>query len=68
MSNSPWPTKRTALIEHGLLLLNKQLEQMHEWNEDLIDARCEQLATEILALWPGPDSAVWGPVAAATSN
>ena len=63
VSNSAWDVKRKAFSDYGLLLLNKRIEDMPAWNEQTIDARGDQLAAEIRDLWPGPDVAVWGPVA-----
>jgi hypothetical protein len=62
-SNNAWDVKRKAFSEYGLLLLNKRIEDMTAWNEQTIDTRGDQLAAEIRDLWPGPDAAVWGPVA-----
>ena len=58
MSNSDWKTKRKALNEHSILLLNKELDGLDEWDEDTIDRRGEELAEIVLALWPGPQEYV----------
>ena len=54
MSNAAWLTKRDALSEHSLLLLNRELQKREAWSEAAIDARGAELAEEIAALWPGP--------------
>lgn len=68
LSNGAWsapdsPTdKRRGLIKHSLLRLNSRLAEDHPVNFDeaAINARGEQLADEIVALWPGPASASRG--------
>jgi hypothetical protein len=62
--NGPWSTpeassdKRRALMKHSLLRLNSRLaeEFPSAFDEKAIDTRGEQLATEIIALWPGPSA------------
>ena len=55
MSNSEWSTKRDALQEHSILMLNKELTALEAWDEQAIDARCRTLAVEIAKIWPGPE-------------
>lgn len=60
LSNAPWtapgemPSKREALREFNVLMLNKSLVDLDHWDESLIEKRTEQLAQRILRIWPGP--------------
>lgn len=54
MSNGAWPTKRKALDEHSILMLNKQLAATEAWDESAIDERGNDLAEQLVGLWPGP--------------
>jgi hypothetical protein len=64
LSNAAWGIKRPALVDHSLLLLNREVASEEVWNESVIDARGRQLALVICSLWPGPKASVWpaGPV------
>jgi hypothetical protein len=63
LSNGPWHApesandKRRGLARHSLLKLNARLaeENPEDFNEQAIDRRGEQLADEILSIWPGPE-------------
>jgi hypothetical protein len=59
VGNAAWSTKRTALDAHSILHLNRDLvkDNEHTWAEADIDARGDQLATLIIAHWPGPPAA-----------
>ena len=59
LSNGPWDTKRKALNQHSKLLMNAQLIEEETWEVDKIDERTARLADQIMAIWPGPDPAVW---------
>ncbi|EHR63454.1 DUF262 domain-containing protein [Saccharomonospora cyanea] len=59
MSNSDWKTKRAALNQHSVLLLNSRLSRREEWNEEAIDERGEWLAQRLIDIWPGPDAPEW---------
>ena len=59
MSNSSWETKRKALQEYSLLMLNKKFSTQMTWNEKEIKSRSLQLAEIISDRWPGPDSQKW---------
>ncbi len=61
LSNGPWETKREALAQNSLLLLNHQLCAHDSWDEAAIDTRGRQLADAIARLWPGPGSKRWPP-------
>jgi uncharacterized protein with ParB-like and HNH nuclease domain len=56
LSNAPWPKKRVGLMQHSLLAMNQKLVESYTeaFDEMGIRARGEQLAREILAVWPGP--------------
>lgn len=56
MSNGPWHTKREALNEHSVLLLNRRLVDFYpeRWDEQSISARSLELAEYIKRIWPGP--------------
>jgi hypothetical protein len=54
LSDSAWPTKRRALPQHSLLLLNAELAAKDVWDEEAILSRNAQLIDEIIAVWPGP--------------
>ncbi|MFC4003748.1 DUF262 domain-containing protein [Prauserella oleivorans] len=59
MSNAPWPTKRAALNQHSVLLLNSRLADRDTWDEHAIDERTAWLAERLIEVWPGPDSPEW---------
>jgi hypothetical protein len=59
LSNGPWSTKRSAIVQHSLLRLNQLVAAEETWDEATIDARGEQLAEQIFELWPGPDHPMW---------
>jgi hypothetical protein len=54
MSNGAWTTKRVALDEHSLLLLNRELVKKPEWNEQMIQTRGQNLTEHLLEIWRGP--------------
>lgn len=58
LSNSDWATKRIALNEHSVLLLNRRLVDLHleAWGEEEIDRRCEQIADIVCRIWTRPES------------
>ena len=59
MSNAGWETKRNGLLEHSVLMLNRELRNSAEWSEDAIRARSSRMAELISECWPGPSSPVW---------
>jgi hypothetical protein len=59
LSNAAWDTKKPALAQHSLLVLNQQLAGRDAWDEAAIDARGSELARTICSIWPGPDATVW---------
>ena len=56
LSNSAWPKKRAALLDHSILLLNREIcsDPSSVWSEASIDARSARLAGEIAEIWPRP--------------
>jgi len=68
LSNSSWepegeggPSKRKALGEASVLLINQRLVQHEHWDEAAIDKRSEDLVNRIVRTWPGPDATDWPP-------
>jgi hypothetical protein len=59
LSNAAWATKRVALDEQTLLLLNRQVAANETWDETTIDERGRKLAEAICQLWPGPEDLTW---------
>lgn len=64
LSNAPWmapigeASKREALREFNVLMLNKPLVELDRWDEETIAERGEMIARRILRIWPGPDDVV----------
>jgi Protein of unknown function (DUF1524) len=54
MSHGPWPTKKEALEEHSLLILNRELLKAPAWDEQSIQARGSAITELLLAIWRGP--------------
>ena len=54
VSNGPYKDKRTAIKNHSLLVLNREIIENKEWNEDCIEARGKKLFKVAQALWPYP--------------
>lgn len=52
LSNGPWETKRSDILSHSALSLNRNLPD--EWNERSIDTRGATLASLAIGIWPGP--------------
>lgn len=67
LSNAAWtsvgdtPSKRRALNNHSLLLLNREFADVEDWTEATITVRGRALTDRIMRLWPGPDSREWEP-------
>lgn len=59
MGNDPWNAKRAQLHEHSKLRLNALLCEEEGWSEAKIERRCEWLAAQVAAVWPGPGSEEW---------
>lgn len=62
LSNSNWTTKRTALNQHSVLLLNRRLVDLHPdtWGEQEIDQRCQQIADIVCRIWKRPEATTPG--------
>ena len=58
MSNADWLTKKEALNQHAVLLMNSRVvaENPVRWDEATINARSRDLAERVIKLWPGPDT------------
>lgn len=57
VSNGSWAKKRKALLKHNTIKLTGRLIERTEgrdWDEDLIDARTNELIDVILKVWPVP--------------
>ena len=52
--NGPYKTKRAALSDHSLLVLNREITKDEEWGEDQIEARGRKLFEVAKVLWPYP--------------
>ena len=74
LSNAPWmaaigePSKREALREFNVLMLNKPLVELDRWDEESIAERGEMIARRILRIWPGPDDDVAVPPPAGSGS
>jgi hypothetical protein len=56
VSNGPWQGKRTALVGHDVLLLNRKLLEAakEDWSNEAIRARTRDLIEAIISVWPVP--------------
>lgn len=54
VSNGPWPKKRTQILKHSALNLNRPLEEYEEWDEDAILKRGRALFRVAKKIWPRP--------------
>ncbi|HEX6904561.1 MAG TPA: DUF262 domain-containing protein [Thermoanaerobaculia bacterium] len=54
VSNGPWPKKRTQILKHSALNLNRPLEEYDEWDEDAILKRGRALFRVAKKIWPRP--------------
>ena len=57
LSNASWSSKRPALVQNSLLLLNQQITANEDWDEQAIDTRGAQLSGLVCQIWPRPDAA-----------
>lgn len=58
ISNGPWSGasgKREALVRHDLLLMNRRLRAVDQWDEHMIDSRGREIADAIIRTWPTPE-------------
>ncbi len=61
VSNGPYVTKRGALQEHSLLVLNREITQKEQWDEDAIVSRSRELFKTAASIWPLPTVACGQP-------
>ncbi|URK88565.1 HNH endonuclease family protein [Rhizobium sp. RCAM05350] len=54
VSNGPYDGKRTALLEHSLLVLNKEVTVNEKWSEDVITERGRSLFATAKTIWKLP--------------
>lgn len=54
VSNGPYETKREALLEHSLLVLNREIAKNEVWDEEHIEERSEELFSIAQQVWPYP--------------
>lgn len=54
ISNGPWLKKRTAILKHSALNLNRPLEDYDQWDEDAILQRGRALFRVAKKIWPRP--------------
>ena len=63
VSNGPWAGvggKRAALHKHDVFLMNRRLvdSSTSDWNEDMINARTDEMVDAILGIWRVPQGHV----------
>jgi len=62
VSNKGWAEKRDAVKEHSTLLLSdRDITNVTQWDEDAIASRGKTITDEIVAIWPIPANAVGTP-------
>jgi hypothetical protein len=54
LSNQAWTEKRVRLGESSILLLNRELAGLKQWDEQAVALRGSTLAGELCSRWPGP--------------
>jgi len=52
VSNGSWETKRKALKKHSILVMNKEIVEIDEWDEAGIRKRALELFKTAKSLWP----------------
>lgn len=55
VSNGPYNTKREALNDHSLLVLNREITKEDIWDEEKIEARGKALFEVAQSIWPYPE-------------
>nr|WP_281497348.1 DUF262 domain-containing protein [Ornithinimicrobium sp. F0845] len=58
ISNGPWRSKRSALLDHNTITLTGRVIKRTEhddWDEALIDERTSELIEALLRVWPVPE-------------
>lgn len=56
VSNGSWPKKRTEILKHSALNLNRSLSEFDEWEEDAILRRGKALFKAAKKVWPRPST------------
>ncbi len=56
VSNGAWPRKRTEILKHSALNLNRSLSDFEKWDEDAIVRRGKALFRVARKIWPRPAS------------
>lgn len=56
VSNGAWAKKRHEILKHSALNLNRQFQDVEEWNELTIQRRSEALLDVAMHVWPRPDA------------
>ena len=56
LSNAPWTEKKTAIMEHSALAMNRKLQNEVRWNEETIRDRGEKMFELALKIWPRPET------------
>ena len=55
LGNSAFPERRTALSEHSILKLNREICDYDTWDVDKIHERAERLIGDVCQIWPDLD-------------
>ena len=61
VSNGPWQGekgKRQSLIDYTSLFITQDATKNETWNEELISLRTEQMAEDVIEIWPVPEGHV----------
>ena len=58
VKNGPFSTKREALCDHSLLVMNREITKQEAWGEDQICERGQKLFEVARVLWPYPEASV----------
>lgn len=54
ISNGPWDAKRKEILKHSAIAMNRQFQDVLQWDEDRIKARTEELFELAKQIWPRP--------------
>ena len=54
VSNSPWESKKPALLAASLLPINQKLHSIKVWDESAIETRSEEMFKRAVKIWPAP--------------
>ena len=50
--------KKSTLMEHSALTMNRRLQSVAQWDEETIANRGEKMFKLVLKIWPRPSSAI----------